>query len=379
MSYEDGGGFQGCARGSCAAHACRQAGRRASGQLSLQPACLACADSTVLVSVFDMCVAHCVLCVSLLPVVLCRAWGGALAAAHAWEGPGRSPTRMQASRHPSSSRRTASAAYRAAAGGFQSGEDDDEDDSWADRLWQDMQEHKRAAAAASKQRAGVSSPAGLFSAGSSRAEAARERERKTAAAAAESARILKEEQAKDAHWRAAMMRQVQEVRTLAASTCVCCWQLRYPCVVLPRAMSTAAAGRSARDSTAALREHPGEHCSPNHCCPASCRQPCPCAAAPMRNAGSSWKPGQQASPSRSRTCPGPVRHPAPRQLLRGSSHSSRCFSWTPSTCRRSCWQVCLGCFRASCTLVCYTQCISSPWGVALLAASRWRGTGVAEG
>lgn len=76
-----------------------------------------------------------------------------------------------------------------------------------------MQEHKRAAAAASKNRPGVNSSAGPFSAGSSRAGAARERERKAAAAAAESARILKEEQAKDADWRAAMMRQVQEVRT----------------------------------------------------------------------------------------------------------------------------------------------------------------------
>jgi hypothetical protein len=75
-----------------------------------------------------------------------------------------------------------------------------------------MQDHKRqaamAAAAAAAGRTGSSLP---FSAGSSRAEAARERERKAAAAAAESARILKEEQAKDADWRAAMMRQVQEV------------------------------------------------------------------------------------------------------------------------------------------------------------------------
>lgn len=202
----------------------KQAGRQAGKTAASRPACLL--DSTCWQHQarygFAMCVRTQVLRLYYVPLSLCRAWGGALAAVEAWEGPGRSPTRST-SRHPSSSRRTASAPRAA---GFEAGEDDDEDDSWADRLWQDMQEHKRAAAAAaaaSKNRPGVSSSAGVFSAGSSRAEAARERERKAAAAAAESARILKEEQAKDADWRAAMMRQVQEVRT--ARWAVCCWQL----------------------------------------------------------------------------------------------------------------------------------------------------------
>jgi hypothetical protein len=140
-------------------------------------------------------------------MLLYRAWGGAMAAAaaaaQACGGPGRSPAH-RSSRHTSN--RGAPSVPRDAYA------DDDEDDTWADRLWHDMQDHKRqaamAAAAAAAGRTGSSLP---FSAGSSRAEAARERERKAAAAAAESARILKEEQAKDADWRAAMMRQVQEV------------------------------------------------------------------------------------------------------------------------------------------------------------------------
>lgn len=140
-------------------------------------------------------------------MLLCRGWGGAMAAAAAaesWEGPGKSPVH-RSSRHTSS--RRAPSVPRDAYG------DDDEDETWADRLWQDMQNHKhQAAMAAAAAAAGRAASSGLFSAGSSRAEAARERERKAAAAAAESARILKEEQAKDADWRAAMMRQVEEVR-----------------------------------------------------------------------------------------------------------------------------------------------------------------------
>jgi hypothetical protein len=143
--------------------------------------------------------------------LLCRGWGRAMAAAagaaaaETWEGPGRSPVGHRSSTH-TSSRRVPSVPRDAYA-------DDDEDDTWADRLWHDMQDHKRRAAmAAAAAAAGRAGSSGLFSAGSSRAEAARERERKAAAAAAESARILKEEQAKDADWRAAMMRQVEEVR-----------------------------------------------------------------------------------------------------------------------------------------------------------------------
>lgn len=93
--------------------------------------------------------------------------------------------------------------------------DDDEDDAWADRLWQDMQEHRRQAAAAKAAAAHrPGSTRGMPGAQHSRDEAVRERERKAAAAAAESARILKEEQAKDADWRAAMMRQVEQVRPM---------------------------------------------------------------------------------------------------------------------------------------------------------------------
>jgi hypothetical protein len=43
--------------------------------------------------------------------------------------------------------------------------------------------------------------------------AAQERQRKADAAAAESARILREEQAKDSNWRAAMMQQIEQVRS----------------------------------------------------------------------------------------------------------------------------------------------------------------------
>lgn len=75
-----------------------------------------------------------------------------------------------------------------------------------------MQEHRRQAAAAAAEKKAAhrrSTAAGPFSAGSSRQEAAKERERKAAAAAAESARILQEEQAKDADWSAAMMKQAR--------------------------------------------------------------------------------------------------------------------------------------------------------------------------
>lgn len=146
----------------------------------------------------------------------CRAWGSATAAA----GAGRSVSPTAAAR-PTSKRAPAAAA------GDNDG-DDDADDAWADRLWQDMQEHRRAAAAAARSRrqSGSTGSTGVFGAGPGRDEAARERERKAAAAAAESARILKEEQAKDADWRAAMMRQVEEVGVacpaLGFAVCVAC-------------------------------------------------------------------------------------------------------------------------------------------------------------
>jgi NF-kappa-B inhibitor-like protein 1 len=91
--------------------------------------------------------------------------------------------------------------------------DDEADDRWADRLWQDMQEHRRQAAAAAA--AAMAAAAGkrgggvAFGSGPSRDDAARERLRRAAAAAEESARILREERAKDADWRAAMMQQVE--------------------------------------------------------------------------------------------------------------------------------------------------------------------------
>lgn len=136
----------------------------------------------------------------LLLVVACSAWGDAVAA-HAAAGDPAGLHRTK--KHPATAR-----VFKAA------DLDSDDDDVWADRLWQDMQEHKRqaqAAAAASKRKQQLQTGGRLFTAGPSRADIAEERQRKAAAAAAESARILKEEQAKDADWRAAMKRQVEEV------------------------------------------------------------------------------------------------------------------------------------------------------------------------
>lgn len=159
-----------------------------------------------------------------------RAWAAA-AAAEPRHGPhsrSRTPQAAAAGR-----KRSASAA---AASGGDYGDDDDGDDLWADRLWQDMQQHQRQAAAAraaaaAAAAAGVSSSSRLFGAGPSRQEAAQERERKAAAAAAESARILREERAKDADWRAAMMRQVEEVRAAERGARVVSNEKRGVCVV----------------------------------------------------------------------------------------------------------------------------------------------------
>jgi hypothetical protein len=126
-----------------------------------------------------------------------------------WDGHAGSPIH-HSSRHSSRPRSTSAAAASA----FAVDGEDDADDAWADRLWKDMQDHKRQAAAAAKAaayRRGSGSSRGVFGAGPSRDEAAQERERRAAAAAAESARILQEEQAKDADWRAAMKRQIEEV------------------------------------------------------------------------------------------------------------------------------------------------------------------------
>lgn len=131
-----------------------------------------------------------------------------------WDGHAGSPAH-HSSRHTSRLRSTSAAAASA----FAADGEDDPDDAWADRLWQDMQDHKRQAAAAAKAAAYSSrsgNSRGVFGAGPSRDEAAQERERRATAAAAESARILQEEQAKDADWRAAMKRQIGEVRWCAA-------------------------------------------------------------------------------------------------------------------------------------------------------------------
>jgi hypothetical protein len=82
-----------------------------------------------------------------------------------------------------------------------------DDGAWADRLWEDMLRRRRAAAAAAAARG-----FGSGGAAAAAAAAAAERRRRAEAAAAESARILGEERAKDADWRAAMLRQVAEVR-----------------------------------------------------------------------------------------------------------------------------------------------------------------------
>eukprot|EP00878_Enallax_costatus_P025462 GHUV01027240.1.p1 GENE.GHUV01027240.1~~GHUV01027240.1.p1 ORF type:complete len:278 (+),score=113.08 GHUV01027240.1:496-1329(+) len=88
--------------------------------------------------------------------------------------------------------------------------DDDDDDVWADRLWKDMQDHRRrhAQEAAAARAATAKQWQGFVG---DRDAAAQERQRRAAAAAAESERIIREEQSKDADWRAAMMREVEEV------------------------------------------------------------------------------------------------------------------------------------------------------------------------
>jgi hypothetical protein len=80
-----------------------------------------------------------------------------------------------------------------------------------------LQDHRRkvsaAAAAAAATRAGSNAAfTGFGRTAADRDAAAQERQRKAEAAAAESARILREEQAKDSNWRAAMMQQVEQVR-----------------------------------------------------------------------------------------------------------------------------------------------------------------------
>eukprot|EP00879_Flechtneria_rotunda_P003533 GHRR01003765.1.p1 GENE.GHRR01003765.1~~GHRR01003765.1.p1 ORF type:complete len:257 (+),score=115.07 GHRR01003765.1:1345-2115(+) len=87
----------------------------------------------------------------------------------------------------------------------------DSDDVWADRLWNDMQEHRRQAAAAkAAERGRVGPDVSSGSAATYRQAAADERAKRAAAAATESARILREEQQKDSDWRAAMMWQIQQ-------------------------------------------------------------------------------------------------------------------------------------------------------------------------
>lgn len=71
----------------------------------------------------------------------------------------------------------------------------------------------------------------------------------------------------------------------------------------------------------------------------SCRQPCLCAAALMKSAGSSLRLGQPVNPSRLRTYHGPARLLAQPPLRASRSSSSKCFSWTPNSFRRLCWQV----------------------------------------
>lgn len=88
------------------------------------------------------------------------------------------------------------------------GEEED-DDVWAERIWRDMEEHKRQM---QKQRVPQRGLGFGDGAGSVRQEAAAKRAKRAAEAKAESDRVLREEHAKDADWREAMLRQVQEVR-----------------------------------------------------------------------------------------------------------------------------------------------------------------------
>lgn len=73
-----------------------------------------------------------------------------------------------------------------------------------------LQDHRRQTAAAARGRR-TAAFVGFSRSQADRGAAAHERQRRAEAAAEESARILREEQAKDADWRAAMMQQIEEV------------------------------------------------------------------------------------------------------------------------------------------------------------------------
>jgi hypothetical protein len=72
-----------------------------------------------------------------------------------------------------------------------------------------MEEHKRQMRKQREPKRGLGFGGGV---GVVREEAAAKRAKRAAEAKAESERILREEQGKDADWREAMLRQVQEVR-----------------------------------------------------------------------------------------------------------------------------------------------------------------------
>jgi len=86
-------------------------------------------------------------------------------------------------------------------------DEDEDDDVWAEQIWRDMEEHKRQMRKQRVPQRGLGFGDG---AGGVREEGASKRVKRAAEAKAESDRILREEQAKDADWREAMLRQVQE-------------------------------------------------------------------------------------------------------------------------------------------------------------------------
>ena len=88
-------------------------------------------------------------------------------------------------------------------------DEDEDDDVWAERIWRDMEEHKRQMRKQRVPQRGLGFGDGP---GGVREEGAAKRAKRAAEAKAESDRILRDEQAKDANWREAMLRQVQEVR-----------------------------------------------------------------------------------------------------------------------------------------------------------------------
>jgi len=132
------------------------------------------------------------------------------------------------------------------------------------------QEHRRVqqAAAAAAAAAASSSKGLLGSRGLDRDAAALERQQRAAAAAAESARILKEEQAKDADWRSAMMRQVAQVSLEAPfvqSTCLH-HARQQPCVETAQHMQCSTP--SVQEKQASVGQHaphPASRCSRQVC------------------------------------------------------------------------------------------------------------------